>query len=678
MKAIAILGAGVLALSTSMANSQAIEGDPDFRAPTLRALSFETTEYFANYGLGHINASSAYAKGFTGAGSIIVFIDDGFQIDHPDLAPNILEHGTFSALYHGTMVSGLAAATKNDVGMHGVAFDSRLALYRISDDIFAFNRAGEIGAAAISNSYGWDIDVNNILNDPAFSTNPYQALGNQSPDSTAYWEELADSMRRAQEHGVIVWAAANVALADIDISAGLPLVLPDLQPSWIAVVNVNQDNVLQSVHCGSAATFCLAAPGFGTFSTVPTSTYGAGGGTSAATPHVAGAVAIARQMFPNAGSDQLAAMILQTATDIGVPGVDSIFGWGLLNLGNVAATLDKETAASFASASWSRFATMDQITSALHKRMGLAPISGPGPVVVHSYATPDMGFTNAGVSPDTGFWMVPLYSHSTLAAGAVSPGGTSEAVGILIGADLVDTGMLKAGIGGGYTRTDMRSRSGADRSSADGLHLTAYAEWTSNNWFARVAGHVAHFSQSQLRQEIAGAVGTSSIPVGNSLSDSKAGEVSARIGTTWNWGEQTLEPYIAATARAQSTGAFAESGAGIFSLHVPGDSLSQAEVGPGAKWISAPVSLGYLSATASLDVAYARLSGTNTYSTDAILLGTPIAGQTATVGRDIFRIGAQLNFEGPGKHLTGVIGYDSRLQRHHRSHSLSAGLKMRL
>jgi len=39
MKAIAILGAGVLALSTSMANSEAIEGDPDFRAPTRRMVS---------------------------------------------------------------------------------------------------------------------------------------------------------------------------------------------------------------------------------------------------------------------------------------------------------------------------------------------------------------------------------------------------------------------------------------------------------------------------------------------------------------------------------------------------------------------------------------------------------------------------------------------------------------
>ncbi len=45
-----------------------------------------------------------------------------------------------------------------------------------------------------------------------------------------------------------------------------------------------------------------------------------------ATPTVAGAVAIARQMVPDATPTQLAQIVMQTSIDIGAPGVDGQFG----------------------------------------------------------------------------------------------------------------------------------------------------------------------------------------------------------------------------------------------------------------------------------------------------------------------------------------------------------------
>ena len=72
--------------------------------------------------------------------------------------------------------------------------------------------------------------------------------------------------------------------------------------------------------------FCLAAPGYYIYSSVPGG-YGALSGTSMATPHVSGGVAIARQMFPNASTAETAGIILQTATDLGAPGIDAEFGW---------------------------------------------------------------------------------------------------------------------------------------------------------------------------------------------------------------------------------------------------------------------------------------------------------------------------------------------------------------
>ena len=47
---------------------------------------YETTEDQANYGLGVIRASSAYAAGVTGRGITVGVVDTGIDIDHPELA----------------------------------------------------------------------------------------------------------------------------------------------------------------------------------------------------------------------------------------------------------------------------------------------------------------------------------------------------------------------------------------------------------------------------------------------------------------------------------------------------------------------------------------------------------------------------------------------------------------
>ena len=56
-------------------------------------------------------------------------------------------------------------------------------------------------------------------------------------------------------------------------------------------------------------------------------------GTSAATPHVAGAAALIKGANPSYGPDQLRAYLEANAIDLGVPGRDSSFGAGRLSLG---------------------------------------------------------------------------------------------------------------------------------------------------------------------------------------------------------------------------------------------------------------------------------------------------------------------------------------------------------
>ena len=64
-------------------------------------------------------------------------------------------------------------------------------------------------------------------------------------------------------------------------------------------------------------------------------------GTSFAAPRVTGAAALVRHKFPNLTSPQLKQVLLQTATDLGDPGVDDVYGYGKLNIEGALSPIGK-------------------------------------------------------------------------------------------------------------------------------------------------------------------------------------------------------------------------------------------------------------------------------------------------------------------------------------------------
>src|SRR5205814_701735 len=80
--------------------------------------------------------------------------------------------------------------------------------------------------------------------------------------------------------------------------------------SVIAVASINGSGALSSFSDYGATTVDLAAPGEGILSTMPGGGYGYMSGTSMATPHVVGAIALYTSLHPDATAAQIRAALL--------------------------------------------------------------------------------------------------------------------------------------------------------------------------------------------------------------------------------------------------------------------------------------------------------------------------------------------------------------------------------
>jgi Subtilase family len=103
----------------------------------------------------------------------------------------------------------------------------------------------------------------------------------------------------------------------------------------IAVGAVDSSNVIAgfSNRAGDTRNSFLVAPGTNVVGASAFSNTGlaAGSGTSVAAPFVSGIAAMVRVYWPHLSATQVANVLLSTATDLGDPGTDDVYGRGLVN-----------------------------------------------------------------------------------------------------------------------------------------------------------------------------------------------------------------------------------------------------------------------------------------------------------------------------------------------------------
>lgn len=328
-----------------------------------------------------INAAGALGAGLKGQGVTIGLLDTGVNRNHPALSGrvtrNFVNVGPSNDLSvddkvgHGTVVASLAAG-RPATGLYrggetgrwggGVAQDATIVSSRIISDApppdDGSGEGNEIGPGqGVGNSFR-DLNAQLANAGAKIINNSWGGLYWTNPSLTT---ELAASWRDfvGTRGGLIVFATGNEGRTDPSDNASLPsqqgpggsLPAADLERGWLAVTAVDPANtnqldryvdddgttVIYPNACGIAMNYCLAAPGTAVFiapdaTSQATSGLYQGSGTSYAAPLVSGAAAAVWSAFPYFSNDQVRQTILGGAKDIGAYGVDSVFGWGLLDV----------------------------------------------------------------------------------------------------------------------------------------------------------------------------------------------------------------------------------------------------------------------------------------------------------------------------------------------------------
>ncbi len=232
---------------------------------------------------------------------------------------------------HGTQVARIILGYNANGHPGGVAMQATLASFRyLADDRSPVQNVKADGAFSAGAQWLADRGVNvvNVSSD---------AL---RWDSDAGRNELYDGFSRLTGRDALVVVAAGDA-ADFEPSqlAALPLTGEDpdgVRKRWLVVGAVSSEmpNRISAYSnaCGAAKDVCLMATG--DVKTVDPNATGLvdGHSTGFAAAQVSGAAAIVRDRFTYLNAEQTLQILFGTTTDLGAPGVDDVYGHGLIDL----------------------------------------------------------------------------------------------------------------------------------------------------------------------------------------------------------------------------------------------------------------------------------------------------------------------------------------------------------
>ncbi len=258
---------------------------------------------------------------FTGSSDVVVgIIDTGLDYNHPDLAANVYtnpgeipgngidddgngkvddvrgwdfvneDNDPMDDNGHGTHVAGtIGAVGNNGIGVAGVNWHVKIMPLKFLNA----SGSGSLADAVEAITYATQMNVR---------------LTSNSWGGGGYSSSMQAAIADAEAHGILFVAAAGNAGTDNDATPRYPTSYENA--NVVSVAATDHNDALASFSCYGATSVDLGAPGVDILSSLPGNSYGLLSGTSMATPHVSGALALIFGRFPAIDGASAKALLL--------------------------------------------------------------------------------------------------------------------------------------------------------------------------------------------------------------------------------------------------------------------------------------------------------------------------------------------------------------------------------
>ena len=271
-----------------------------------------------------IGAPAAWTRTTGSPTTVVAVLDTGIDASNPEFAGRLVpgfnamtgiesvpgSSATNDDAGHGTHIAGtIAAAANNGSGIAGIAPNVSIMPIKVLDADGVGDFRGLLDGMDWAISHGARI-ITLSLGGPL------------SPSTAAAIQPRIDAAHGA---GAIIVAASGNDGATVDE-------YPCNFTHVICVGSTTNDGTAVSTFSTRTNGLTLVAPGERIASTLPGGGYGYGSGTSMATPHVTGAIALLRTLQPQMSPDEARTILTQTARPL-VHGHNSASGYGLLQVG---------------------------------------------------------------------------------------------------------------------------------------------------------------------------------------------------------------------------------------------------------------------------------------------------------------------------------------------------------
>jgi len=315
-------------------------------------------------GLRAVRADYLWRTGIAGQGRLLMNIDTGVRGDHVALAsrwrgtlPGVLPT---HAWYNGS--GGTFPADSDNPGHGTHTMGTMVGLDSVNRDTVGVAPGAYwiAGTGSYSGAFQWAVDPDGnplTVDDVPDAINcSWFTSGDLCAGGTGYWA-LMDNVEAAG--AAVIWSAGNCGPtggAGSCTGGATPGPYKTITPpknrvttdiNAFSVGALNGANLVIAGFSSRGPSACdttiikpeVSAPGASVRSTYANGGFGTLSGTSMAAPHVAGAVALLRQVDPDAEVDDIKHALLNTAVDLGPAGEDNAYGKGIINILSAAESI---------------------------------------------------------------------------------------------------------------------------------------------------------------------------------------------------------------------------------------------------------------------------------------------------------------------------------------------------